>query len=163
MKSFTRADLKTTNRILNQANDFYARWMELNWAITFITVCRSLGLGKERARRLFDDIRHEMKRHDEYQNVEYSMKELTAEFERLEIPLELFGTHESWERSLRRDQLKERKSNATAAESREMAEKLKAMKALAAVSSDRYDITWEKDNEQICKLVKSVRDLQQRV
>jgi hypothetical protein len=69
-----------------QAN-FYSRWMELNWVITIVTTCKYLGLGKERANRLFNEIRKEMARFNSYDDYEYSMKELRAELERLEIPL----------------------------------------------------------------------------
>lgn len=130
MKSAVVPTVQQVSRIMEKTNEFYSQWMELNWAVTFITVCRSLNLGKTRANRLFDDIRAEMQRHDEYENYEYSMKELQAEFERLEIPIELFGSHESFERSLRRDQLKERNRKAGIQESYEMAEKLRMMKAL---------------------------------
>ena len=91
---------------------------------------QKFSLGRERANRLFDDIRAEMQRHDEYENYEYSMKELQAEFERLGVPIELFGSHESFERSLRHDQLKERNKKAGIQESYEMAEKLRIMKSL---------------------------------
>lgn len=130
MKAAIAPTVQQVSRIMEKSNEFYAQWMELNWAITFITVCRSLRLGKERANRLFDDIRAEMQRHDEYENYEYSMKELQAEFERLGVPIELFGSHESFERSLRHDQLKERNKKAGIQESYEMAEKLRIMKSL---------------------------------
>ena len=130
MKSAVVPTLAQVNRIMEQSNEFYANWMELNWAITFLTACRFLNLGKERANKLFDNIRREIERHDEYENVEYSMQELQAEFKRLEIPVELFGTHECWERSLRHDQLRERSKKAGIQESYEMAEKLKLMKSL---------------------------------
>lgn len=63
-------------RVKNEVADYYIKWMELNWCISFVTTCRSLGLGKERANRLFTEIRNEMSRFNEYNDYEYSMKEL---------------------------------------------------------------------------------------
>ena len=118
------------DRMKDQASDFYSRWMEMNWAITFVTVCKSLGLGKERANRLFQEIRAEMARHNEYENYQYSMKELTDELNRLEIPLELFGSHASWKETLRVEKAKQKHHKAGIAESYEMAAKLKTLKGL---------------------------------
>jgi len=87
-----KAYIPNKARVKNEVADYYIKWMELNWCITFITTCKSLGLGKERAKRLFHDIRSEMARFNEYSDYEYSMKELNAELERLEIPYKTGGT-----------------------------------------------------------------------
>ena len=130
MKAEMTPTRQQTDRVMEKANAFFTRWMEINWSITFVTVCRSLGLGKERAKRLFEDIRLEMKRHDEYENYEYSMRELNAELERLEIPVDFFFNHDTLKQELRAERLKEQSKKASIQESYEMAEKLKIMKEL---------------------------------
>lgn len=119
-----------------QRNDnaaYYLKWMELNWCITFITTCKSLGLGKERANRLFHDIRKEMNRFNEYNDYDYSMKELNAELKRLEIPYRTgasTGGGAYYDITYRDRMNKKNQQAASVAESREMAEKLKLMKDL---------------------------------
>lgn len=78
-----KAYMPNKQRMKNETADYYIKWMELNWCITFVTTCKSLGLGKERAKRLFHDIRSEMARFNEYNDYAYSMKELDAEAERI--------------------------------------------------------------------------------
>ena len=119
-------------RVKNEVADYYIKWMELNWCITFVTVCRSLGLGKERANRLFTEIRNEMSRFNGYNDYEYSMKELTAELERLEIPYKTGGgTGNAYYDLTYRDRMNRKNEAATSiVESRKAAEMLAAMKEL---------------------------------
>ena len=120
-------------RVKNETADYYIKWMELNWCITFVTVCRSLGLGKERANRLFTEIRNEMSRFNGYNDYEYSMKELTAEIERLEIPYRAGYTSSQgayYDIHYRDRMTKKNQAAASVAQSKEAAEMLKIMKEL---------------------------------
>ena len=120
-------------RVKNEVADYYIKWMELNWCITFVTVCRSLGLGKERANRLFTEIRNEMSRFNGYNDYEYSMKELTAEIERLEIPYRAGYTSSQgayYDIHYRDRMTKKNQAAASVAQSKEAAEMLKIMKEL---------------------------------
>lgn len=124
-----KAYIPNKARVKNEVADYYIKWMELNWCITFVTTCKSLGLGKERAKRLFHDIRSEMARFNEYSDYEYSMKELNAELERLEIPYKTGGG--SYYDLTYRDRMnKKNQSAASIVESRKAAEMLQAMKDL---------------------------------
>jgi hypothetical protein len=118
------------DRMKDQASDFYSRWMELNWCITFVTTCKTLGLGKARANRLFQDITAEMARHNEYENYKWSCEELKKELDRLEIPCEFFGERSSWKETLRKERAIQRSKKAGLAESYEITAKLKKMKEL---------------------------------
>lgn len=112
--------------------EFFQKWMELNWVITIVTTCKHLGLGKERANRLFDEIRKEMARFNEYDDYEYSMKELNAELERLGIPLatgHISPNGASYDVRYR-DRMNKKNQTAGLAESYEAVEKLKLMKEL---------------------------------
>lgn len=130
MKAQITPTPQMVDRMKDQASDFYSRWMELNWCITFVTCCKSLGLGKERANRLFQDIVDEMARHNEYENYQWSMQELTKELERLDIPCTFFGKHASWKETLRKEKVIQRSKKAGLAESYQMAAKLKKMQEL---------------------------------
>ena len=120
-------------RVKNETAEYYMRWAEMNWLISFVTTCRSLGLGKERANRLFQEIRSEMSRFNEYNDYNYSMKELTAEIERLEIPYMAGYTSSQgayYEIHYRDRMTKKNQAAASAAQSKEAAEMLKIMKEL---------------------------------
>lgn len=129
MKAYT----PNNKRVKNEIADYYIKWMELNWCITFVTTCKSLGLGKERAKRLFHEIRKEMARFNEYNDYTYSMKELNAEMERLEIPYKTGGTMGGgayYDVTYRDRMNRKNQSSASIVESRKAAEMLKAMKEL---------------------------------
>ena len=118
-------------RVKNEVADYYIKWMELNWSITFVTVCRVLGLGKGRAKMLFHEIRKEMARFNDYNDYEYSMKELNAELERLEIPYKTGGTGNAYYDLTYKDRMNRKNEAATSiVESRKAAEMLKGMKEL---------------------------------
>lgn len=118
-------------RVKNEVADYYIKWMELNWGISFVTTCRSLGLGKERANRLFFEIKNEMERFNGYNDYEYSMKELNAELERLEIPYKTGGTGNAYYDLTYRDRMnKKNETVSSIVESRKAAEMLQAMKDL---------------------------------
>lgn len=129
MKAYTPNKQRTRNEV----SDYFAKWMELNWCITFVTTCKYLGLGKDRANRLFCEIKKEMDRFNEYSDYNYSMKELTAEIERLEIPYRpcytsAAGAHYDL---MKRDRMNQKnQSAASIVESRKAAEMLRAMKEL---------------------------------
>ena len=127
-----KAYLPNKARVKNEVADYYIKWMELNWCITFVTTCKSLGLGKERAKRLFHDIRSEMARFNEYSDYEYSMKELNAELERLEIPYKTGGgTGNAYYDLTYRDRMNRKNETVSSiVESRKAAEMLQAMKEL---------------------------------
>lgn len=131
MKANITPTPEMVNRMKNQASDFYARWMELNWVITFVTVCKTFNLGKKRANVLFQNIVDEMARHNEYENYQYSVDELTKELEKLDIPCEFFGDHhETWKESIHKEKIIAKNKKAGIAESYEIAAKLKLMKEL---------------------------------
>lgn len=118
-------------RVKNEVADYYIKWMELNWCISFVTTCRSLGLGKERANRLFFEIKNEMERFNGYNDYEYSMKELNAELERLEIPYKTGGTGNAYYDLTYRDRMNRKNETVSSiVESRKAAEMLAAMKEL---------------------------------
>lgn len=128
-----KAYIPNKARVKNEVADYYIKWMELNWCITFVTTCKSLGLGKERAKRLFHDIRSEMARFNEYSDYDYSMKELNAELERLEIPYKTgggMGGGSYYDLTYRDRMNKKNQSAASIVESRKAAEMLQAMKEL---------------------------------
>lgn len=127
-----KAYIPNKARVKNEVADYYIKWMELNWCITFVTTCKSLGLGKERAKRLFHDIRSEMARFNEYSDYEYSMKELNEELERLEIPYKTGdGTGNAYYDLTYRDRMNRKNEASTSiVESRKAAEMLAAMKEL---------------------------------
>ena len=126
-----KAYMPNKARVKNEVADYYIKWMELNWCITFVTTCKSLGLGKERAKRLFHDIRSEMARFNEYNDYAYSMKELDAELERLEIPYKTGGgTGNAYYDLTYRDRMNRKNEAASIVESRKAAEMLKIMKEL---------------------------------
>lgn len=113
--------------------EYYTRWAELNWCITFVTVCRHFRLGKDRARKLFFEIKDEMTRFNEYNDYNYSMKELNAELERLEIPFQTGYTSSQGARydiNYRDRMTKKNQTAASIAENREIMETLKLMKEL---------------------------------
>lgn len=132
MKANITPTPQMVDRMKDQASDFYSRWMELNWCITFVTVCKSLKLGKARANRLFQDIVEEMARHNEYENYKWSCDELKKELERLEIPCEFFSERStsSWKQTLHREKIIQESKKAGIAESYEMAAKLKKIREL---------------------------------
>ena len=127
-----KAYIPNKARVKNEVADYYIKWMELNWCITFVTTCKTLGLGKERAKRLFHDIRSEMARFNESSDYEYSMKELNAELERLEIPYKTGGTmgQGAYYDLTYRDRMNKKNQSASIVESRKAAEMLQAMKEL---------------------------------
>ena len=127
-----KAYIPNKQRMKNETADYYIKWMELNWCISFVTTCKSLGLGKERAKRLFHDIRSEMARFNEYSDYEYSMKELNAELERLEIPYKTGGgTGNAYYDLTYRDRMNRKNETVSSiVESRKAAEMLQAMKEL---------------------------------
>lgn len=126
-----KAYVPNRGRVKNEVADYYIKWMELNWCITFVTVCRSLGLGKERANRLFFEIKNEMSRFNGYNDYEYSMKELNEELERLGIPYKTGGTGNAHYDLTYRDRMNRKNEAATSiVESRKAAEMLKVMKEL---------------------------------
>lgn len=129
MKSHTHL----TRQQRNENAAYYIRWMELNWCITFVTTCKALGLGKERARRLFYEIKKEMDRFNEYNDYEYSMKELNAELERLGIPYKTgagTGGGAYYDVTYRDRMTKKNQAAASIEEARKNAEMLAAMKEL---------------------------------
>ena len=131
MKANITPTPEMVDRMKDQASDFYSRWMELNWCITFVTVCKSLKLGKKRANQLFKDITDEMARHNEYENYRYSVEELSKELKRLEIPREFFSEDRpSWKETLRKEKAIQRSKKAGLAESYEAAAKLRKMQEL---------------------------------
>lgn len=112
--------------------EYFSKWMELNWVITIVTTCKYLGIGKERANRLFTEIRKEMARFNEYDDYEYSMKELNAELERLGIPLatgHISPNGASYDVRYR-DRMNRKNQKAGLAESYEAARMLQVMKNL---------------------------------
>lgn len=131
MKANITPTPEMVERMKDQASDFYSRWMELNWCITFVTVCKSLKFGKKRANQLFKDITDEMARHNEYENYRYSVEELSKELKRLEIPCEFFSEDRpSWKETLRKEKAIQRSKKAGLAESYEAAAKLRKMQDL---------------------------------
>ena len=129
MKSYTM----NRDRFRDSASEFFSKWMELNFCITLVTACKFGGYGRERANKLFDEIRKEMARFNEYNDYEYSMKELSAELERLGIPIKTGHTTAQgafYDLSHRDKMTKKNQLAASIAESKEMAEKLKLMKEL---------------------------------
>ena len=128
-----KANLITKDKAKDRIAEYYMRWAEMNWLISFVTTCRSLGLGKERANRLFQEIRSEMSRFNEYNDYNYSMKELTAEIERLEIPYRAGYTSSQgayYDIHYRDRMTKKNQAAASVAQSKEAAEMLKIMKEL---------------------------------
>ena len=81
---------------------------------------------------MFHDIRSEMARFNEYDDYAYSMKELNAELERLEIPYKTGGgTGNAYYDLTYKDRMnRKNQSAASIVESREAAEMLKIMKEL---------------------------------
>ena len=129
MKAYTL----NKDRYRDTASEFFSKWMELNFCITLVTACKFGGYGTERANRLFHEIRKEMSRFNEYNDYEYSMKELNGELERLGIPIKTGHTTAQgafYELSHRDKMTKKNQSAASVAESKEMAEKLRLMKEL---------------------------------
>ena len=121
------------NRMKDQAHSFYMQWMELNWAITFITTCNSLGLGKERANRLFREVRDEMKKFDERDNYQYNIEIVKKEFKRLEIPYTFFvdcGQNETFLKTVHREKVKKESQKPSIKEQYEVQRKLKMMQEL---------------------------------
>ena len=129
MKAYT----PNRQRMKNETADYYIKWMELNWCITFITACKFSGFGKERAKKLFYEIKNEMARFNEYSDYNYSMKELNAELERLEIPYKTGGGTGGgayYDVTYKDRMNRKNQSAASIVESREAAEMLKIMKEL---------------------------------
>lgn len=131
MKAIIAPSRKDKERLRDDLAEYYSKWMELNWLITFVTVCKFCGLGKERANRLFDEIRAEMARHNDYGDYKYSMKELQAEIERLGIPFMMYTSGQGgYYDQMQRQKYDAKNQAAGVAEAREMAEKLRIMKEL---------------------------------
>ncbi|MBP5443158.1 MAG: hypothetical protein J6Y60_07950 [Treponema sp.] len=129
MKAYTL----NRDRYRDTASEFFSKWMELNFCITLVTACKFGGYGTERANRLFHEIRKEMARFNEYNDYEYSMKELNEELERLGIPIKtghMTSQGAFYDLSHRDKMTKKNQAAASIAESKEMAEKLKLMKEL---------------------------------
>lgn len=129
MKAYTL----NKDRYRDTASEFFLKWMELNFCITLVTACKFGGYGPERANRLFHEIRKEMSRFNEYNDYEYSMRELNGELKRLGIPIKTRHTTARgafYELTHRYKMTKKNQSAASVAESNEMAEKLRLMKEL---------------------------------
>lgn len=116
-----------------QSFTYYTKWCTLNFGITLQTVFRSLGLGKVRAQRLFDEIISEMRRYDERDNYNESLAEIQKCFDELGIPFDcqshekLISVDEQKRVDRRREQNRKQVSMAEAAK---MQEQLQLMKSL---------------------------------
>lgn len=122
----------------DQSFTYYTKWCSLNFSITLQTVFKSLGLGKVRAQRLFDEIISEMRRYDERDNYNESLAEIQAYFRELGIPFDcqahdkLISIDEQKRIDRRRDQNRKQVSMAEAAK---MQETLQAMQNLMKTES----------------------------
>lgn len=133
MKANITPDKKMLERMKDSTLSFFERWMSLNWAISFLTTCEFCGLGPKRANELLDEIIKEWARHDDYDNYDYSIKEISKQLEKRGIDAEsLFskslGIKDEMRHEKKKRETKEKLTFVEMMQAKKDVEKFKALK-----------------------------------